>query len=394
MEIDYHIELGLLQRNYDGERICGDVFISEKLKDEKRMVSVLADGMGHGVKANILATLTSTMGFNFTKDKKPFERIADIILNTLPTASDRLETYSTFTIVEIQVGGTTKILEYGNPQTMIFRGAEILDPEWKDVVAYSSKVRSNELKICEFEHQKNDRIICFSDGVMQSGLGKDGFVMGWGRENVLNFAQTLIKNEPETSGHILAKKIVTRAIANDDNIPKDDISCVVHYFRNPRKTLLFTGPPYNPSNDGKIAEEVKKFNGRKIICGATTTEILARELQLKIEDDYTNVMPGFPPTSKLDGFDLVTEGVITLSAVAEILNNYYEDYKYGKNPADKIVKMLLDSDDIEIIVGTGINKAHLDPTLPQEIEVRRTVVRRIISLLEDRFLKDVQVNYV
>lgn len=390
---NYYVEVGLSQRNHDQERICGDVFISEKLKAERRMIAVLSDGMGHGVKANILATLTATMGKAFTKEKKPFYRIAEVILNTLPTSKELQMSYATFTIIDMQLGGVTQILEYGNPQTMIFRGKTILDPHWTNVVSDSPKVRSNELKMCTFEQKKGDRIISFSDGVMQSGMGHKN-LLGWEHSEVEAYIGSLINNDANISAATLSRKVVNMAYMNDNYKLKDDTTCSVIYLRTPRRLLIFTGPPFDAKQDKKVAEYVKNFEGKKIVSGATTVEILARELGIDIYDDIQHHATGLPPSAKMDGIDLVTEGVLTLSVVAETLNNYHPLYALGYSPADQIVKMLLDSDDIVILIGTQVNQAHLDPTLPTEIEIRRTVVRRIVSLLEDKFLKDVEVNYV
>ena len=122
MEQDFYIEVNSQQRNHDGEKICGDVFLYRYVKEEDRVIAVLSDGMGSGVKANILATLTSTMALNFTREHKEVDRIAEIIMNTLPVCSERKIAYATFTIVDIESSGKTNILEYDNPSAIVLRG--------------------------------------------------------------------------------------------------------------------------------------------------------------------------------------------------------------------------------------------------------------------------------
>ena len=139
MSRDFYIEVNSQQRNHDGERICGDVFLYRYIKEEDRVIAVLSDGMGHGVKANILATLTATMALNFTREHKEVDRIAEIIMNTLPVCSERKISYSTFTIVDIESSGRANILEYDNPSTIILRGTEIFDPSWKKVTLDKGK---------------------------------------------------------------------------------------------------------------------------------------------------------------------------------------------------------------------------------------------------------------
>ena len=168
----------------------------------------------------------------------------------------------------------------------------------------------------------------------------------------------------------------------------------VIYFREPRKLLITTGPPYDKDKDPVLARKIRDFNGKKIICGATTSDIVARELHLTIEDSFEFTDPELPPVSYIEGVDLVTEGILTLSKVANILKNYNPGYLPGKGPADRIFMLLRESDEIEFIIGTKINIAHQDPTLPVELEIRRTVVKRIAKLLEEKFLKTVILKHI
>lgn len=170
MKKDFYIEVNSQQKNHDGERICGDVFLNKYIKEEDRVIAVLSDGMGHGVKANILATLTATMALNFTREHKEIDRIAEIIMNTLPVCSERKIAYSTFTIVDIESSGKANILEYDNPHAIILRGNQEFDPSWKKVVLEKGKHSGQVLRTCTFMPEKEDRIIFCSDGVAQSGM--------------------------------------------------------------------------------------------------------------------------------------------------------------------------------------------------------------------------------
>jgi hypothetical protein len=394
MDNKFHIEVNCQQKNHDGERICGDVFISRKIKEENRLIAVLSDGMGHGVKANILATLTSTMAMNFTEEHKDVSKIAEIIMNTLPVCSERKISYSTFTIVDIDQDGEVKILEYDNPQCIILRGTEILTPDWTCVYLNNTKNANKELLTCSFKPRKEDRIIFCSDGVTQSGLGGNKYLFGWGREKLQEYCIELVKNNKYISAQKLASKVVNMANTNDNYQSKDDTSCAVIYFREPRKLLICTGPPYDESKDVEYGNIVKTFNGSKILCGATTSDIISRELGSQIVDSFEFNDPDLPPVSYMEGVDLITEGILTLSKVSEILRTFSARTKLGKGPADLIVKYLLDSDEIHFLVGTRINIAHQDPNLPVELEIRRTVVKRIARLLEEKFLKEVSMSFI
>jgi len=391
---DFYIEVNSQQRNHDGERICGDVFLYRYIREEERVIAVLSDGMGHGVKANILATLTATMAMNFTREHKEVDRIAEIIMNTLPVCSERKISYSTFTIVDIDSSGKANILEYDNPSTIILSGNKELDIQWKKVVLDKGKNAGKVLRTCTFVPQKEDRIIFCSDGVSQSGMGSESFPFGWERENIAVYASQLITSESSISAVVLAGKIVTMAHKNDGYKAKDDISCAVIYFREPRKLMICTGPPYEKDKDKELAQKISGYEGKVILCGGTTADIVARELNRTIVDELIFEDPELPPESFLEGIDLVTEGILTLQKVNEILKTYNNSVKLGKGPADKIVKMLMESDEIHFIIGTRINVAHQDPTLPVELEIRRTVVKRIARLLEEKWLKKVSFEYI
>jgi len=391
---NFFIEVNSQQRNHDGERISGDVFLYRYIKEEDRVIAVLSDGMGHGVKANILATLTATMAINFTREHKDVTRIAEIIMNTLPVCSERKISYSTFTIIDIESSGRATILEYDNPSSIILRGSQIFDPSWNKVVLEKGKHQGKILKTCTFMPEKEDRIIFCSDGVSQSGMGSEQFPFGWERDNIANYATTLVTSESSISAVLLAGKIVTMAHKNDNYKARDDISCAIIYFREPRKLLICTGPPYEKGKDKELAIKVSGYKGKVILCGGTTADIVARELDKTIVDELIFEDPELPPESFLEGIDLVTEGILTLQKVNEILKTYNNSVKLGKGPADKIVRLLMESDEIHFIIGTRINIAHQDPNLPVDLEIRRTVVKRIARLLEEKWLKKITFEYI
>ncbi|MBN1143380.1 MAG: SpoIIE family protein phosphatase [Bacteroidales bacterium] len=393
---DFFVEVDYQQKSYEGQRICGDIFLSGKIKEENRIVVVLSDGMGHGVKASILATLTATMAMNFTKEHKAPEKTAQIIMKTLPECSERKMNYSTFTIVDIEQSSKVTLLEYENPECLIIRDRKVFKPTDARYIETSADTNcSKKIRVCTFTPVKGDRIVFFTDGVAQSGLGTPRFPFGWGVDNAARYAIDMIKQYPQISARNLAAKILSMAYRNDGFQSKDDTTCGVIYFREPRELLICTGPPYNKEEDSRLAAEVSGFKGKKIVMGATTGDIVSRELDLKIEDVFKFEDPELPPINVMEGIDLFTEGILTLNKVEKILKAYNPaNTKLGRGPADEIVKLILESDAIKIIIGTRINIAHQDPHLPVELEIRRTVVNRIAQLLEEKLLKKVVVNYI
>jgi serine/threonine protein phosphatase PrpC len=393
----YHTEVAHFQMNHEGEKICGDVFLSKRIPEENRVLCVLSDGMGHGVRANVLATLTATISLNFSLEHKDANALAGIIMKALPVCSERKISYSTFTIIDISMeADNVSILEYDNPQTFILRGHRIYEPEWTNV-KYEEDVKDKRvmnLKKCAFVPQIEDRIIFCSDGITQSGLGK-GITMGWGRNNLIKFVREIVEITPSIDAADLAERIVKNAATNDLYTPKDDLTCGVIYFRQARKAILCTGPPFNQEKDNEFASILKNFAGKKIVSGATTTEIVSRELKRPVTDEE-RLDPTLPPSSKMEGIDLVTEGVLTLSKVTHLLNNIHLNSKiqFGKGPADQMCKMLLDTDEIYVLVGTKINEDHHNPNLPVEIEIRKHLIQRLTKVLSEKFMKVVIIEYM
>jgi hypothetical protein len=389
----FYIEINCQQRNHRDERVCGDVFLSSRIREEGRIVLVLSDGIGHGIKANLLATLTATLAANFTREHKSIEQTAEIIMNTLPVDIEKQLNFSTFTIIDIDQDGNVKILEYENPKTLVLREGKILEPVWNGIVLSSEKNSGKEVLYANFKAVKEDRIVFFTDGVVQSGLASKRYPLGWGEENVNNFIVQAVKEEHDISAAKLSFIVINKANQNDDFTPEDDISCAVIYFREPRKMMICSGPPQDSSFDKFFATILQQFEGKKIICGATTGNMIAREWGTEIIDETEMLDAELPPVAKMKGVDLITEGILTLSKVNELLKKYNQNYKLGKGPADLIVRMILESDEIHFLVGTSINVAHQDPTLPVELELRRTVVHRIVRVLDEKFLKEVSMIF-
>jgi len=391
---DYHIEVDLHQINRHGQVVCGDVFHSKQIRAEGRTILVLSDGIGHGVKANVLATLTASMALNYTSFHTKPEVAANIFMRALPKSLDGKESYATFTIIEIEEGGQVRIINYDNPKTIIFRRGQIFEPNEFHIPIRGDENIGKILRIREFTPMLEDRIIFMTDGIDQSGLGSKRFPTGWGLDFIARFAESQILRENEISATKLARKILNQASMNDSFEIRDDASCGVIYFRQPREFMLITGPPFYKIKDSDFVKRIQEFPGKKIICGGTTAEIIAREMDLEVDIQHRFSDKTLPPAAKMEGFEIVTEGILTLGRVEEILESYTGETRLGESPPDEVVKLLTQHDIIHIIVGTRINWAHQDPDQPVELEIRKFVVKRIARLLETRFFKKVMVELV
>ena len=391
---EFYIEIGAVQQSKTGQVICGDVFLSRKIQEENRIITVLSDGLGSGVKANVLATLTATMGLNFTIEHFPPEQTAKTILETLPVDQARKISYATFTIVDIDADGETHIVNFDNPSPIILRDGKMIKTDINRKTIDNKAEVERELDYSSFEARLEDRIVLISDGVSQSGIGTVPYPFGWDVPEVGKWICGVLDREAGISAHDLAGKIVQQAQANDIYTAKDDISCIVIYFRHPRKLLLCSGPPYHPEDDHRLAMTVESFNGQKVLSGGTTAEIVSRELNREIEVNLDSFSASIPPISTMPGIDLVTEGVLTLGRVSAMLEEGVQLPVRGKDAASALLNLLLNNDQIFLLSGTRINEAHQDPSLPVELEIRRNVVKKIKRLLEDKYLKEVHLDFI
>jgi hypothetical protein len=385
------IDIDSCHRAKAGQVVSGDVFVSRRVRGEGRIVSVLSDGLGSGVKASVLANLTATMALRYTSAFVDVRKSAGVIMDTLPICEVRKISYSTFTIVDLHEAGRTRVIEHGNPELVLLRGparcplerSSLTLEQWRDRTIYYS----------EFDLQIGDRIVCFSDGVTQSGLGRRGMPLGWGADHVGDFISELIGEQAEISAQELARRVVAEAIAHDGAVARDDITCGAVYFRHPRRLLVVTGPPYSKDRDVELADTLLHFAGRTAICGGTTANIVSRLLNRPVKVLLSRLDSEIPPAAEMPGVDLVTEGTMTLARVAEMLEQGPRDH-WPDNPARDLMNLMLQSDIVQFLVGTRINEAHQDPNVPVELDLRRNIVRKIAGLLETKYLKESQVQFI
>lgn len=391
--VESFIEVDFCQRAKNGQLICGDVFLSEKVRNEDRTVSVLSDGLGSGVKASVLATMTATMALKFTASAMDTLKSAEIIMDTLPICSVRKISYSTFTIVDMASTGETRIIEHGNPPFLFVRPQG--EPRIERTEMHPKRWLDRVIGISSFNAQREDRIVFFSDGITQAGMGEYRTPRGWGLDEADKFAREQIARNPTVSARELARLMVARAEEIDGLTAKDDITCGVVYFRSPRQLLVMTGPPFNRAHDQDLAQMAAQSPGRKVICGGTTANIVARLLRREIKDDFNQPRhPRVPPPAYMEGIDLVTEGALTLGETLRLLEEGFAPEDMRSNAAVRLATLLLDSDIVKFAVGTSVNEAHQDPTFPVELDLRRNIVKRIARVLENKYMKRAIIQYL
>ncbi len=394
MASSYHIDVDYAQRSHHNYYCCGDRFLTHRLQEERRVVSVLSDGLGSGAIASVLSTLTASMALRLTERKQEVEYTAQTIMDTLPIDSRKGLSYSTFTIADVDAKGKAKVIEFDNPPVLLIRDGRIWQLPRELRTLRIAEGAERRMFASQVQLQVNDRLLMMSDGVTQSGMGQHAMPFGYGLERLADFLQELMELDPEISSHRLCGRIVDLASDNDLTQPMDDITCGVIHFRRPRRLLVVTGPPFREDKDKRMAEHLRDFPGRRIIAGGTTSQIVSRAWGVECQVKPGERSDGLPPRSEMPGVDLVTEGVLTLSRVLEILRGAPVKASRREGPAWRIVHHLLSSDSIEFLVGTRVNLANYDPKLPVELATRRSIVREIVKLLQDKYTKEVNIELI
>ncbi len=386
---DLFIDTGYSQCCHFAEKACGDAVAFKRIPAEERLLAVLADGLGHGLKANILALMTTTMALRFSAEDREIVHSAEIIMDALPVCQVRQISYATFTIVDTRLGGLTRVVEMGNPEFLLFRGGEPFPVEGREFS--SPRYRDRTMTAYTFGARPGDRLLFFSDGVTQAGLGSPSFPLGWRSSGVRDYVKSTIAGQPDISAQELSERVLREAVAHEPELrPADDITAACLYFREPRRMLLFTGPPFDQSRDAECARIFRDFRGTRVISGGTSAEIISRELHRPLTIDLA-AAGDLPPPSHMEGADLVTEGIFTLSRAARYLENGEQSHL---DPAGRLAELMRRHDVIDFLVGTRINEAHQDPNLPVDLELRRNIVKRLADVLRNRYMKEVNIHFV
>lgn len=381
--------------NKDSEILCGDTV--EYLKTEDSDVIILADGMGSGVKANILSTLTTKILGTMFLNGATLEECLETIVQTLPICQIRQVAYSTFSILQIFNNGEVYLVEYDNPRCIFLRGGHVVK-----LSKNKRLIKDKEISECRFQVQKGDALILMSDGVTHAGVGKSQkYCFGWPWEDVAEFAANQYEITPSAVRMVAALSDECNRIY--ENHPGDDTTVAVARIIDRKSVHLMTGPPVSRDDDERITEDfMKDETARKVISGGTSATIVSRELgkPLRVSLDYFD--PDIPPIAHMEGVDLVTEGVLTLRRAIELLRDYVEECDLDqeffqeldkKNGASMLAKMLIeDCTELHLFVGRAINSAYQNPGLPFDLGIRQNLVKQIQELVE-KMGKRVTVTY-
>lgn len=373
-----------------GEQLCGDKVELIEQRDNS-YVMVLADGLGSGVKANILATLTSKIISTMMANNLSIEDCVETIALTLPVCNVRQIAYSTFTIIRVVDSEEAEIIQYDNPQVIILRDGKSIDYP-KTVTEIEGKtIFKTKIKL-----QENDVFIAMSDGAIYAGVGKT-MNFGWQRDNIVAFMEQMY--DPEYTAKSLCNLLLDECNRLYGGEPGDDTTIGAIKIRKRAQVNVLFGPPSNPDDAEKMNSLFFSKGGKHIVCGGTTSSLAAKYLNKPINTSIDYLDPEIPPTATIEGVDLVTEGVITMSKVLEYAKHYlesndlYSDWSFKKDGASQISRMLFEqATDINFFVGRAINPAHQNPNLPISFNIKMQIVEELSECLK-KMGKRIKVSY-
>ncbi len=383
-------DIGYKSINHYGEQLCGDhVDIVEQ--NENSTVIVLADGLGSGVKASILSTLTSKIISTMMAEGISLEECVSTIAATLPICSVRGVAYSTFTIIHLIDNREAEVIQYDNPHVILFRNGKNYDYPKSEMSIDGKTIYKSVINL-----EEDDIFVAMSDGCPHAGIGI-AYNFGWKREDIIDFL------EPLTEGGFTAKTLATILVDECFKLygekPGDDTTaCVVKIRKRAPVNILF-GPPSNRDDANRMMSLFFSKEGKHIVCGGTTSSVAAKYLGKTVKPSLNFESPDIPPTAEIEGVDLVTEGVITINRVLEYARDYlsgnesYSHWGYKRDGASLICRLLFEeATDINFYVGRAINPAHQNPDLPINFNIKMNLVEELSKCLK-QMGKRIKVSY-
>lgn len=383
-------DIGWKSINHEGEQLCGDhVDIVEQ--NENSTVIVLADGLGSGVKASILSTLTSKIISTMMAEGLSLEECVSTIAATLPICSVRGVAYSTFTIIHLINNETAELIQYDNPHVILLREGKNFDYPKNELNINGKQIYKSVIDL-----QENDIFVAMSDGCPHAGIGI-AYNFGWRRDDIISFMEMIA--DLGYTAKTLSTMLIDECNKQYGYHPGDDATaCVVRVRKREPMNLLF-GPPRNRDDCDRMMSLFFSKEGKHIVCGGTTSSIAAKYLGKPVRATLNFEQSDVPPIAEIEGVDLVTEGVITINKVIEYAkdalssNELYDQWSIRQDGASRICRLLFEeATDINFYVGRAVNPAHQNPDLPINFNIKMNLVEELSSCLK-QMGKRIKVSY-
>lgn len=362
--------------NHHGEELCGDQV--KILRTPEKLLLVLSDGLGSGVKANILARLTTEILVTMFREHVPLQDVLETVVATLPTCKVRHIAYAAFVVVEIELkSGRFRVVNFDCPPPFLVRAGRLLPLEQREETMLDRKLR-----LSEGELQFGDFLGVISDGVMYAGMGVT-MNFGWGREQIGAYLEQITQGRP-ASAEAVVRRLMEKTGSLYGGKPGDDATLAGILVRKPNRLMVFTGPPVDRARDEECVNRLLNFDGRKVVCGGTTGNIVGEHLGEVVKIDLGTVREDVPPIGSLLDVDLMTEGVLTLAKTLRLIKDSGGDRNrvpVDRNGASLLARELLRADEIFFLAGEQVNPYYQNPLLPRNISIRHNLVEQLVETL-------------
>jgi hypothetical protein len=335
---------------------------------------LLCDGMGSGIRANVAATLHAARLLELEKQGVSLRDAFARVVGTIHEDRGKTPMYAAMAVARILQSGEATILTYDMPAP-VFAGtlhASLLSQRLFHADAALLGESHCHLGVGE-------GICLMSDGITQAGIGTQ-FRDGWGAEQAARFLDALLARKSPLDR--IPDELTSRARQLWGERLGDDCTAAFAYCRPGKQLSIMTGPPYRPSADRDFVERFLSTPGWKAVCGATTAKIVARHLGKELGMDQSDPMIA-PPSYRIDGIDLVTEGAVTLTQVYNILEEDPSRYEEWSGVTE-LCDLLRAADRIHFFIGTASNPGNMSIAFQQKGILPRT---RTVPLIRDRLTK-------
>ncbi len=364
--------------------ICGDYIITERTAEAT--TTVLADGIGTGIKAHVAAVMCASRLMELLRVGFTLRETCRKIIDTMHAARTTDIPFSAFSVCRVLVSGHATVMSYEIPSPVLINNR---------LAAYLPKQRVFPMGLemigevnCMLEY--GDGIIMVSDGVSQAGLGQQ-YRMGWGIEGACDFINGLLAQG--TRIRDIPKKVVGNVRDISGTTYGDDTSCSLLLCREAQVLNVLTGPPARKTSDEKVVKEFVAMRGMKVVCGSSTSEIVARSLGRPIEIKTISNAYHKPPSYYIKGIDYATEGAITLNQVYNILGEAPEKLEPDSSVSD-LYRFFHAADTINFLVGTAANTGHEHIVFRQMGIFPREVIVKLLAERLKSMGKLINIIYV
>lgn len=372
-------DIGYKSIFHHGEQLCGD-HVDVIHTGENSAVVVLADGLGSGVKASILSTLTGKIISTMIAEGMELRQCVDTIAQTLPVDKEKQVAYSTFTIIEIDNCETARIIQFDNPKVILLRDGKNFQYPTKTVQHSDKEVLFTKLRL-----HKGDTFVIMSDGCPHASIGLS-YNMNWQMSDIIDFVQGI--SHVGYTAKTIATMLVDECYKQYGEMPLDDATACVVRIRERKTVNLMFGPPVRKSDDEYMMHEFFESEGLHIVCGGTSARIAAKYLNREVVPLSNTGKNGIPPLSEIGGVDLVTEGVVTMSKVAEYASNYigdnelYKEWAYERDGASSISRLLFEqATEVNLFIGNAVNESHQDEEMGIGFRRKMEIVNELTDCL-------------